>query len=343
MLGTLRDLAQRAGGRAVGDESLLIERIAAVEESGPGTLTFATDERYLAAALRSRAAAVLVDASIAPADTRKALIVVENARLALARLLATLRPPRPKGPFRHATAVVEPDAEVAPDAYLGAHAYVGHGSRVGAGCVVAAGAYVGDDVAIGESSWLHSNASVMNGCRLGSRVVLHAGCVVGSEGFGWAFVDGRLERIPQIGNVVIEDDVEVGANSCIDRAQTGSTYVGTGTKIDNLVQIGHNSRIGKHCALAALTGLAGSTVVGDYVKIAGQVGTRGHMTIGSRSTVAGQSGVWGDVPEGTIVSGNPAREHREELRREVMIRRLPKLVGRVEAIERALGRDSLKE
>ena len=133
---------------------------------------------------------------------------------------------------------------------------------------------------------------------LGNRVVLHAGCVVGSEGFGWAFVEGRLERIPQVGNVVLDDDVEIGANSCVDRAQTGSTHIGDGTKIDNLVQIGHNCRIGKHCALASLTGLAGSTVVGDYVKIAGQVGTRGHMTIGSRSTVAGQSGVWGDVAEG---------------------------------------------
>lgn len=345
MLGTLQDLAERAGGRVVGDAEVPIERIAAVEESDPGALTFATDERYLAAALRSRAGAVLVDAAIAPSQASKPLIVVENARLALARLLAGLRPARPKGPFRHATAVIEADAEVAPDAYVGAHAYVGRRSRVGSACVLGARAFVGDDVAIGESSWLHPGATVMDGCRLGNRVVLHAGCVIGSEGFGWAFVDGRLERIPQVGNVVLEDDVEVGANSCIDRAQTGSTLVGTGTKIDNLVQIGHNCRIGKHCALASLTGLAGSTVVGDYVKIAGQVGTRGHMTIGSRSTVAGQSGVWGDVPDGTTVSGNPAREHREELRREVMIRRLPKLVARVDAIERTLGResDSLKE
>lgn len=345
MLGTLRDLAERAGGRVLGDEALPIERIAAVEDSGPGALTFATDERYLSAALRSRAAAVLVDAAIAPADAAKPLIVVDNARLALARLLAALRPARPRGPFRHATAVVEPDADVAPDAYLGAHAYVGHRSRVGAGCVLGAGAYVGDDVTVGESSWLHPNATVMDGCRIGGRVVLHPGCVIGSEGFGWAFVDGCLERIPQVGNVVLEDDVEIGANSCVDRAQTGSTVVGAGTKIDNLVQIGHNCRIGKHCALAALTGLAGSTIVGDYVKVAGQVGTRGHMTIGSRSTVAGQSGVWGDVPEGTTVSGNPAREHRDELRREVMIRKLPKLVARVDAIERALGRkgDALNE
>ena len=257
MLGTLRDMAERAGGRVLGDEALPIERIAAVEDSGPGALTFATDERYLAAALRSRAAAVLVDASIAPAQPAKPLIVVENARLALARLLGALRPARPRGPFRHPTAVVEPDADVAPDAFLGAHAYVGHRTQIGAGCVVGASAYVGDDVVVGESSWLHPNATVMGGCRLGSRVVLHPGCVIGSEGFVWAFVDGRLERIPQVGNVVLEDDVEIGANTCVDRAQTGSTSIGAGTKIDNLVQVGHNCRIGKHCALAALTVLAG--------------------------------------------------------------------------------------
>ncbi|HXM07102.1 MAG TPA: UDP-3-O-(3-hydroxymyristoyl)glucosamine N-acyltransferase, partial [Candidatus Acidoferrum sp.] len=167
----------------------------------------------------------------------------------------------------------------------------------------------------------------------------HPGSVIGSEGFGWAFLDGRLERIPQIGNVVIDDDVEIGANTCVDRAQTGSTHIGAGTKIDNLVQIGHNCRIGKHCVLAALTGLAGSTVVGDGVQIAGQVGTKGHMKIGSGATVAGQSGVWGDVAEGTTVSGNPARSHREDLRREVMIRNLPKLVARVDVLERALERD----
>ena len=179
----------------------------------------------------------------------------------------------------------------------------------------------------------------MEGCVVGNRVVLHAGCVIGSEGFGWAFIDGRLERIPQVGNVVLDDDVEIGANTCVDRAQTGSTRIGTGTKIDNLVQIGHNCRIGKHCAFAALTGLAGSTTVGDYVKVAGQVGTRGHMTIGSRVTIAGQSGVWGDVPDGAMISGNPARDHREDLRREVMIRKLPKLVARVDALERERSRE----
>jgi UDP-3-O-[3-hydroxymyristoyl] glucosamine N-acyltransferase len=165
-------------------------------------------------------------------------------------------------------------------------------------------------------------------------VILHSGSVIGSEGFGWAFLEGRLERIPQVGNVVLEDEVEIGANSCVDRAQTGSTFIGEGTKIDNLVQIGHNCRIGKHCAIASQTGFAGSTSVGDFVKIAGQVGTRGHMHIGSGVTIAGQSGVWGDVPDGAMISGNPARDHRETLRNEVMLRKLPDLLKRVNALEK---------
>jgi UDP-3-O-[3-hydroxymyristoyl] glucosamine N-acyltransferase len=340
MLGTLQELADRVGGRVVGNGGLAIARISAVDEATPDALTFATDERYFASALASKAAAVLIDVSIAHADANKPLLVVENARHALAQLLKMLRPSRPRGPFRHPTAVIEPDAIVADDTYVAAHAYIGRRASVGNGSVVGTAAYVGDDASIGESSWLHPHAALMERCRIGDRVVLHAGCVIGSEGFGWAFIDGRLERIPQVGNVVLDDDVEIGANTCVDRAQTGSTQIGTGTKIDNLVQIGHNCRIGKHCALASLTGLAGSTVVGDYVKVAGQVGTRGHMTIGSRSTVAGQSGVWGDVPEGVTVSGNPARDHREELRREVMIRRLPKLVARVDALERSLEREN---
>jgi UDP-3-O-[3-hydroxymyristoyl] glucosamine N-acyltransferase len=340
VLGTLQELADRVGGRVVGDGRVPVVRIAAIEEASADALTFAVEPRYLSAALDSKAVAVLVDAAIAPEAAAKPLLIVENARLALAKLLAALRPNRPQGPYRHPSAAIEPDAELAADVYVGAHAYVGHGARVARAAVIEPGAFVGANVSIGESSWLHPNAIVLDGCRVGDRVVLHAGCVIGSEGFGWAFIEGRLERIPQVGNVVLDDDVEIGACTCVDRAQTGSTHIGAGTKIDNLVQIGHNCRIGKHCVLASLTGLAGSTTIGDYVKVAGQVGTRGHMTIGSRSTVAGQSGVWGDVPEGVTVSGNPARDHREELRREVILRKLPKLVARVDALERALERTS---
>lgn len=339
MFGTLAELAARINGEIVGDGNVTIERITTVDEATGDSLTFATDEKYLAAALASSAAAVLVDAAIRPDVANKPLLVVANARHALAQLLASMRASE-REPFRHPSAVVESDAQLPDDLYVGAHAYVGHRVSIGSKTVIEAGAFIGDDVIVGASARIHPNASVMQGCRIGDRVVLHAGSVIGSEGFGWAFVDGRTERIPQVGNVELDDDVEVGANTCIDRAQTGSTRIGAGTKIDNLVQIGHNCRIGKHCVIAALTGLAGSTVIGDYVKVAGQVGFRGHITVGSGVTIAGQSGIWGDVADGATVSGNPARDHRETMRREVMIRALPKLIDRVEALERARANET---
>ncbi|MEO9170960.1 MAG: UDP-3-O-(3-hydroxymyristoyl)glucosamine N-acyltransferase [Candidatus Baltobacteraceae bacterium] len=335
MLGTLAELSARVGGSLRGDGSVAVERVSAVDDATPDALTFATDEKYLALALASKAAGVLVDATVPLGSVlAKPVIVVENARAALATLLAALKAPRPRGPFRHATAVVEDGAVLGGDVYLGAHAHIATGATIGRGTAIGPGAYVGAGTTVGEDCYLHPHAVVAERCVLGNRVVLHSSCVVGSEGFGWAFLDGRLERIPQIGNVVLDDDVEVGANTCIDRAQTGSTRVGRGTKIDNLVQIGHNCRIGMHCAIAAQTGLAGSTSIGDGVKIAGQVGTRGHMHVGSGSTIAGQSGVWGDVPDGAMISGNPARDHRETLRTEVMLRKLPKLIARVDALER---------
>jgi len=335
MLGTLEELAARLGGRVVGDGAVRVERVSTIEDATGDALTFATTEAYFAAALKSAAAAILVEDTLATGAPAKPLLVVPNARQALAQLLASLETPRPRGPFRHSTAIVEADARLDDDAYVGAYVYIGRGVAIGREAVIGSGSYIGDSVTIGDSVWIHPHVSVMAGTRIGNRVVLHAGCVIGSSGFGWAFAEGRSQRIPQIGNVVLEDDVEIGANSCVDRAQTGSTLIGTGTKIDNLVQIGHNCRIGKHCVIAALTGLAGSTIVGDHVKVAGQVGFRGHITVGSHVTIAGQSGVWTDVSDGATLSGNPAHDHREELRQKVMIRRLPKLFDRVDALERS--------
>jgi UDP-3-O-[3-hydroxymyristoyl] glucosamine N-acyltransferase len=341
MLGTLDQLAQRIGGRVIGDGTCAIARVTAVDEACADGLTFATDERYFALALSSAAAAVLVDASLSTGDSpAKPVLVVENVRLALAHLLNELKPARPRGPFRHPSATIDASADVAADAFVDANAYIGAGARIGAGSVIGAGAYVGPETKIGDDVWLHPRATVKHGCTIGNRVVLHVGCVVGSDGFGWAFEQGRLERIPHVGDVVLADEVEIGANSCIDRAQTGSTTIGFGTKIDNLVQIGHNCHIGKHCAIASQTGMAGSTSVGDYVKIAGQVGTRGHMHIGSRVTVGGKAGVWSDIPDDATITGNPARDHREYLKQEVILRRLPKLVARVDAIEREQKRNA---
>ncbi len=340
MLGTLRDLAARIGGRVVGDGGVDIAGLATVDDATPGALTFATTESYFTAALSGAATAVLVDPTLARDDAAKPLIVVENVRLALAHLLAMVAPEPPRGPFRHKSAVIESDAGIAADVYVGAGAYIGNRVTIGAGSVVGAGAYVGDGVTIGAAVRIHPHVKLLAGCTVGDRVVLHAGSVIGSDGFGWAFVDGRADRIPQVGNVVLEDDVEIGANSCIDRAQIGSTRVGAGTKIDNLVQVGHNCRIGKHCVIAALSGLAGSTVIGDYVRVGGQVGFRGHITVGSGVTIAGGSGLWGNVADGATISGNPAKDHHEELRRQVMIRKLPKLFDRVEALERSRSRQT---
>lgn len=336
MLGTLAQLQERLGGRVIGDGAVVVARVSGIDDATDDALTFATDEKYLAAALASKAAAVLVDASVSLGGAlhAKPLLVIDNVRAALAAVLASLKRPRPRGPFRHPSAIVEEGVVIGDDAFLGAHVHVAAGARIGRNVTLGPGAYVGSEVTIGDDVWLHPHAVVHEGCIIGNRVILHSGAVIGSEGFGWAFLDGRLERIPQVGNVVLDDDVEIGANTCVDRAQTGSTHIGRGTKIDNLVQVGHNCRIGMHCAIAAQTGLAGSTSIGDFVKIAGQVGTRGHMHIGSRATVAGQSGVWGDVDDGAMVSGNPARPHREWMKSEALVRRLPKVLERIERLER---------
>lgn len=338
MLGTLGQLAQRVGGRAIGDQTFAIARIAAIDESDPDCLTFATTPAYLEGALKSRAGAVLVDDALVESKTasdfRKPLIAVPNARAALAALLAALEPPRKRGPFRHETALIDQNASVGADVYVGAYAIVEAGARIGARCVVEAGAFIGKDSQIGDDTIVHPHARVMQGCVVGKRAVLHSGSVIGADGFGYVFVDGKFEKIPQIGNVVLGDDVEIGANTCVDRAQTGSTQIGDGTKIDNLCQIGHNCRIGKHCGLAAQVGLAGSTNLGDYVLVGGKAGFSGHLTVGSRARIGGGSQVWKNVPEGAFFSGAPARPHEERMRQEVMIRNLAKLAARVDALEK---------
>ena len=335
-LGTLASIAERTGGRVIGDGSILIDGLRAVDDVGPGSMTFATDATYLKAALASKASAVLTDAAlVTELASKKPLVVVESTRLALAALLAELEPPRPSGPFVHPTAAIDPSATIGPAVYIGPHVSVGARSTIGEGTILGAGSAIGDDVAIGPAGYLHARVVVENGSRIGARCVLQPGAVIGSDGFGWAFLDGRLRKIPQIGIVELADDVEIGANTTVDRAQTGVTRIGEGTKIDNLCQIGHNVRIGKHSALAAQNGISGSTILGDYVRVGGQSGFNGHITIGSRVTVAGGTAVWSDLADGAFVSGRPARTHRDEVRGQVFLKNLPKLFARVDALESA--------
>ena len=329
------DLAQLAQGALIGDGTVVITRVTAVADADGESLTFATDARYFSEALASAAGAVLVDESLLAGrtDFPKPVIAVTSARVALAAILKTFERAVPSGHFRHPTAVIEPGAHIGDDVYVGAMVYIGEDAAVGARSTLLAGAIVGARAQIGQGCLLKPRASVLDDSIVGDRAVIHTGAVIGSDGFGWAFVEGRLQKIPQVGNVVLGNDVEIGANTCIDRAQTGSTKIGDGSKIDNLVQIAHNCEIGKHTALAALCGLAGTTIIGDYTQVGGQTGFRGHITIGSRVKIGGGSAVWGDVPDDAFVSGRPARPHKEELRREVMVRKLPKLFVRVEALE----------
>jgi UDP-3-O-[3-hydroxymyristoyl] glucosamine N-acyltransferase len=334
-LGTPASLAARVGGRVLGDGSRTIARIGAVADADPETLTFAVDERYLRGALASRAGAILTDARLAPAEPAAVpLILVENVREALATLLGAFAPPRPVGPFRHPSAAIDPTAELADDVVVGPFVAIGPRARIASGVVLEAGAIVGADAVIGPDSTLHAHAQVLDRCVLGARNVIHNGAVIGGEGFGWVTLDGTLRKIPQVGNVEFADDVEIGVNSCVDRAQTGTTSIGEGTKIDNLCQIGHNCRIGKHSAFAAQNGLAGTTVIGDYVQSGGQAGFKGHLTVGSRVGIVGRSEVWGDIASDTVVSGSPAREHRDVLKEKALIRKLPKLLARVDALEK---------
>ena len=340
-LGTLGAIARRTGGRVIGDPNVRVERIAAIDDVDASALTFATDERFLRTALASQAGAILVDERlIDPAQSyAKPLVVLDSPRIALTTLLAELEAPRPRGPFVHPTAAVDASATLGADVFVGAQVSIGAGAQIGAATVLNAGVVIGIEARIGAGCLLHAHAVVADRCVIGDRVILGPQSAVGSEGFGWAFLDGALLKIPQIGTVELGDDVEIGANTCIDRAQTGITSIGAGSKIDNLCQIGHNSRIGKHCVIAAQTGLAGTTIIGDYVQVGGQAGFAGHLTVGARAKVAAGCKVWGDIPEGESVSGEPARKHRDNIRVQAYVNRLPKLYQRVEALESSRAHD----
>lgn len=339
---SLAELAQRVSGTLTGDGSVQIARVAATGEADGASLTFATDERYLQEAMNSPAAAVMAPKALLDGARAypKPLIAVEDVRLALAAALKVFERPVPRGAFCHPSAVVAESARIGAGVFIGANVCIGERVEVGSGTTIQANVVIADDARIGKDCLLNQNAAVLEACVLGDRVVVHSGAVIGSEGFGWAFDAGALQKIPQIGNVVLGDDVEIGSNTCVDRAQTGSTSIGDGSKIDNLCQIAHNCKIGKHVAIAAQCGMAGTTIIGDYVQIGGQVGFKGHITIGSRVIIAAGSAIWGDIPDDSFVSGRPARPHKEELRREVMVRKLPKLFSRVDELEKKSRNDA---
>jgi UDP-3-O-[3-hydroxymyristoyl] glucosamine N-acyltransferase len=229
--------------------------------------------------------------------------------------------------------VVAPDAVVGAQVSIGAHCVVERGARVGDRAVLMPGSYVGALAAVGDDTFLYPNVVIREECVVGARCTLHAGVIIGGDGFGYALDDGRYQKVPQVGNVVIGDDVEIGANTTVDRATTGSTRIGDGTKIDNLVQIGHNVVIGRHCIIVAQVGISGSTELEDHVTIAGQAGLAGHLKVGKGATVAGQSGVPRSIPPGSVVSGTPAMPHVVWRRLVALLPKVPQLFQRARDLE----------
>ncbi len=332
---TLGELARRLECPVEGDLAIEIHRVAKIESAGPGEVTFLANPKYAAALASTRASAVIAAVGIDGAPC--AVIRSATPYLTFARAAQALSPDRPPAPGVHPQAWVAPDAAVDATASVGPFAVVSAGARVGARTVIHAHAVIGADTVIGPDCLVHAHVSIRERCTLGARVVVQNGAVIGSDGYGFAQrPDGSHEKIPQTGPVVIEDDVEIGANTTIDRPAVGETRIKAGTKIDNLVQIAHGVVLGRHVLLAAQVGIAGSTVVGDHVTFGGQVGVGGHLTIGEGVKAVGQSGITNSVAAGEFVSGYPAIANNEWRRSSVVFRKLPDMRRQLKDLEARL-------
>ncbi len=335
---TSAELAALVQGRLEGDPSLIITGVAGLREAQPGHVSFLDHPRYAPLLATTQASLALVTHGIKPPDGMS-VIRVENPSVAFGKIIALVTPALPPHkPGIHPSAIVDPSASVHASASIQPFAVIEAKARVGANTLIGQGCHLGVEASVGDDCFFYPHVVIRERCLIGNRVILHPGAVIGSDGFGYDFVDGRFQKVPQVGIVRIDDDVEIGANTTVDRGRFGSTWIKRGVKIDNLVQIAHNVIIDENTAIAAQAGISGSTVIGKHVRIAGQAGTVGHITIGDGAILGAQSGVNHDVPNGQFVFGYPAQEHKEAMKTHAHIRRLPHLVERIRKLEKQIER-----
>lgn len=321
----LADLAQHLGATVQGDPAANITGVASIETAGTGELTFVANPKYASLARTTKAAAILVEPSFPEVST--STLRIDNPYLAFARAIELFYQPPAYAPGIHPTAVISPSAKIGARAHIGAYAVIGDHVTVGDNAVVLPHVVIYPHVRIGDGFFAHAHSVVREYCQLGDNVVLQNGTIIGADGFGFAKqADGSWYKILQSGPAILEDNVEVQANACIDRASIGETRIAAGAKVDNLVQVGHGSSVGPNTLLCAQVGLAGSTTVGRSVILAGQVGVAGHCTVGDGAIATAQSGIPGDVEPGKVVSGYPAIDNRQWLRSVALVNRLPELL-----------------
>jgi len=338
---SLSELANRIDGTIIcGEASSLFSGMDSLDSAGPEDISFLGNEKYLPQFLATKAGAVIVPAGHEFSTTGSALIAVPNPSLAFAAVVRHFAATSRKfSPGIHPTAFVADSAvfdpekvSIQPSAVIMSGATIGNGTEIGPNAVICDGAIIGSDCQI------RANVTIAERCVLGSRVIIHPGTVIGSDGYGYEFSDGRHVKIDQVGIVEIGDDVEIGSNTTIDRARFGKTQIGEGTKIDNLVQIGHNVIVGKHCLIISQCGLAGSCRIEDYVTVAAQSGIGGHVTVGEKAILAARTGVTTNLPGGIVYSGKPALPMKEDTKLQAHVRRLPKLLERIKALEKTILR-----
>ena len=332
-----KQIAQFIGGKIEGDENAKVHTFAKIEEGVPGAISFLANGKYAHYLDDTQSSIVLIDEAITlERPVKTTLIRVKNARDCVAKLLQMYEAAKPPKTGVDKLAFISPKATIGKDVYIGAFAYVGDGAQVADGCQVYPHAVVGDNVQLGEKCIIYPNVNIYHDCKIGSHVILHAGCVIGADGFGFApnMETGQYDKIPQIGIVTIEDNVEIGANTCVDRSTMGSTYIRKGVKLDNLVQIAHNTDIGQNTVMSAQVGIAGSTKVGQWCMFGGQVGIAGHIQIGDKVFLGAQSGVPGSLKGNQTLIGTPPMEQLPYFKSQAIFRRLPEIYKQMNALQK---------